>query len=102
MVSPPGERIGLPTASRLIFSDADRYRSRSVGGGAPTVTLSKPWLDSSLGSMDVTSTSIANRSRIEFWYSVRVSRRTESVRPGLGLAAAAVSSDVTSDVTTAL
>ena len=34
-----------------------------------------------------------------FWYSVRVSRRSVAVRPGFGLAAAARSSDVSSDAT---
>ncbi len=32
-----------------------------------------------------------------FWYSVRVSRRIVAVRPGLGWAAAARSSDVSSE-----
>ena len=52
MVSPPGERVGIPIARRLIFRAADRYRSSSVGDRSPTVTLSKPWLDSSLGSSE--------------------------------------------------
>ena len=34
--------------------------------------LSNPWLDSSGGSSDATSTSSASRSRMAFWYSVRV------------------------------
>ena len=36
-----------------------------------------------------------------FWYSVRVSRRIVAVRPGFGRAAAARSSDVSSDAITA-
>ena len=34
-VSPPGERPALPTASRLIFSAAEMYRSKSVGERSP-------------------------------------------------------------------
>jgi hypothetical protein len=101
MVSPPGERLGLPTASRLIFCAAARYRSNNVGERSPTVTLSKPWLDSSLGRSEATSTSSASRSRAAFWYSVRLSRRNVSVRPGLGLAAAALSSEPASEDTRA-
>src|SRR5437762_635572 len=101
MVSPPGERLGLPTARRLIFRAAKTYRSNNVGERSPTVTLSKPWLDSSLGKSEATSTSIARRSRIAFWYSVRLRRRNVSVRPGLGFAAAALSSDDSREDTTA-
>src|SRR5207248_1307589 len=85
-----------PLASRLIFCAAARYRSSSVGERSPTVTLSKPWLDSSLGRSAATSTSSASRSRVAFWYSVRLSRRNVSVRPGLGLAKAALSSEAES------
>ena len=101
MVSPPGERGGLPTARRLIFRAAvtgsapaasarDRRPSRCRSRGS----------DSSLGSSDETSTSRASRSRIAFWYSVRFSRRKVSVRPGFGLRSgrrdrASVSSEAT-------
>ena len=59
------------------------------------MTLSKPWLDSSAGSSAAASTSSASRSRMAFWYSVRLSRRNVSVRPGLGCFAAAASTLLT-------
>ena len=37
-----GGRLGLPTASRLIFWAADSIVSSRVGERSPTVTLSKP------------------------------------------------------------
>jgi len=40
----------------LIFRAAARYRSSSVGESSPTVMLSKPKLESSLGRSCVTST----------------------------------------------
>ena len=45
--------------------------------------------------------SSASRSRMAFWYSVRVSRRIVAVRPGLGFARAARSSDASNDAITA-
>ena len=88
-VSAPAERAGIPTARRLIFCAADKYRSRSIGDSPPTLMLSNPWLESSLGSIADTSISTSSRSRTAFWYSVRFRRRNVSVRPGSGLAAAA-------------
>src|SRR3954447_17595596 len=82
-----------PTAIRLTVWAADKYRFNRVGERSVTVTLSKPRLDSSGGKSDATSTSSPRRSRIAFLYSVRLSRRNVSVRPGFGCAEAAVSSD---------
>jgi hypothetical protein len=56
MVSAPAERTGVPTARRLIFCAADRYRSSSMGDRPPTLMLSNPWLESSLGRSVSTST----------------------------------------------
>jgi len=57
------------------------------GGRSPRLTLSKPWPLSSAGRREAASMSTARRSRMAFWYSVRLRRRRDSVRPGLSLAA---------------
>ena len=74
----------LPTASRLMFHDADRYRSISDGDTVRTsAMLSNPLLSSSGGRSAAASMSSARRSRIALAYSARF-RRCMDVRPGRG------------------
>ncbi len=69
-VSMDGPVAGSPTASRLIFRAATKYRPSSVGDIESTsAMLSKPWSDSSAGSSDAASISRASRSRIALPYS---------------------------------
>jgi hypothetical protein len=65
------------------------YRSRwTVEIESDVAKLSKlPSAVSSPGKSDLTSMSRANRSRIAFWYSVRLRRWTALILPGFGLAA---------------
>src|SRR3954469_4558621 len=91
-----------PTAIRLIVWAADKYRFNRAGERSVTVILSNPRLDSSGGKSDTTSTPSPRRSRIAFWYSVRLRRLNVWVRPGLGCTAAAVSSDDSNHAVAAL
>ena len=77
MVSAPAERTGVPTARRLIFCAADRYRSSSVGESPPTLMLSNPWLESSLGSSVSTSTSSAEQiaDRVLIFRAIQAAER---------------------------
>ena len=86
-----------PTTSRLILRAADRYRSMSRGEiERMSALLSNPWTSAlSPGSSDRASTSRPSRSRTALTYSVRF-RRWIAGRPGLGCAAAARSSAVSS------
>ena len=79
-----GSRDGSPTASRLIFAAAERYFSTSIGDTVRTSPmLSKPYPESSAGSSDAASMSIAIRSRTALAYWKRL-RRYAAGLPGLG------------------
>ena len=74
----------FPIAVRLMFQDAERYRSISDAETVRTsAMLSNPLLSSSGGRREVASISNASRSRIAFAYSARFSRWS-AVRPGRG------------------
>ena len=64
-----------PTANRLIFEAAARYPSSSAEETLKELAmLSKPKLESSGGSNELTSTSRESRSRMTLAYSGRFSR----------------------------
>jgi hypothetical protein len=78
-----------PIASRLIFPAARTYPCITAGVTVnASAMLSNPWLMSSGGSREETSTSRSSRSRTELRYSVRL-RRCRSGAPANGWSAAA-------------
>ena len=67
--------VSVPIARLLILRAAERYCSSSDGDTRSTpAMLSNPWLSSSAGSSDATSTLRSSRSRMALPYSVRFNR----------------------------
>ena len=79
----PADLLAPPRCSGRAASARDRRPSRCRSRSSTR----RP------AAATATSMSSASRSRMAFWYSVRVSRRIVAVRPGFGRAAAARSSD---------
>src|SRR5204863_9105471 len=94
---------GRPVARRVTWRATERYRSKcAVEMESESAKLSKlPSAVSSPGSCDLTSRVTPKRSRIALLYSVRLSRWTAPILPGLGFAVHARSISFSNQVATA-